>query len=608
MFCLLLFFLFLFTQPGHCSTDDDFLPPLLGRHCDRTCKENENFHCIFNFRILSHFSNCLGDDEGCYGDGSPRNVTLIDDYEEDVHEIPAPTIAVCQGDEVTVGVLNEHESDTGTIHWHGLYMRNTQSSDGVPGVTQCPIQPREMFPWYHFVADRPGTYWFHSHKEFQRDDGANGPLIVRETSTIQAQISGKLGAKLSETCDKTEHTIMIQEWYSSPAQHRYLHNKDDPPSSLLINGNGRSNTDSSFIVRPWPIFTVDPNECSYYRFRFIGAMDLHCPVQVTIEDHSFTLIATDGEYVIPEEDVATLTLANGERFDILIDVSHHQEKTYEMRFSGSPGDFTNCKGLSAIAFLQYGSSEVDQTRETDYQTSASVPGRHVNPLPTIELPHDQVPIPVSSLSSIHPLIHIAPADKTFYLQLGDGDTGANINNIQFDLNSLKAPLLSQEDDQDPSLFCDESYTKEGQLCDPLLDRNSCTCTHILQVETGDVVDLFFINPDLEKPIAHPVHLHGYSFNVLGSGLVPDENPLKFVREMNEAGQISRNLDKPVAKDSLQTIPGGYVLVRFYADNPGYWLMHCHISFDVIEGQVLIFKVGDKSQWDIPENFPQCGKK
>merc|ERR1719402_1539265 len=304
------------------------------------------------------------------------------------------------------------------------YMRNTQSADGAPGVTQCPIEPGELFPWYHFTADRPGTYWFHSHIEFQRDDGANGPLIVRETSVAKSQMPGLLGAKLYEACDKTEHTIMIQEWYSSTAQQRFHHNKDEPPSSLLINGKGRSNTNSSPIVRPWPIFTVDPNECSYYRFRFIGAVDLHCPVQVGIEDHSFTLIATDGEYIIPEEDVATLTLANGERFDILLDVSHHQEKTYEMRFSGAPGDFTNCKGVSAIAFLQYGSSEVDQTTAADYyQTSVSVPGRHINPLPTIELPQDQIPIPVSSLNSIHYLVHIAPADKTFYLQLGDGDTG-----------------------------------------------------------------------------------------------------------------------------------------------------------------------------------------
>ena len=30
-----------------------------------------------------------------------------------------------------------------------------------------------------------------------------------------------------------------------------------------------------------------------------------------------------------------------------------------------------------------------------------------------------------------------------------------------------------------------------------------------------------------------------------------------------------------------------LVFRFYTDNPGYWLIHCHISFDLIEGQVCV---------------------
>ena len=60
--------------------------------------------------------------------------------------------------------------------------------------------------------------------------------------------------------------------------------------------------------------------------------------------------------------------------------------------------------------------------------------------------------------------------------------------------------------------------------------------------------------------------------------------------------------------------------RFYTDNPGYWLIHCHISFDLIEGQVFIanfiftkspiiihqvvvLSVGDEDQWNLPPDFP-----
>lgn len=57
-----------------------------------------------------------------------------------------------------------------------------------------------------------------------------------------------------------------------------------------------------------------------------------------------------------------------------------------------------------------------------------------------------------------------------------------------------------------------------------------------------------------------------------------------------------------------TIPdGGYTIIRFLADNPGYWLFHCHIEFHAEIGMALIFKVGEhREMLSAPANFPQCG--
>jgi len=369
-----------------------------------------------------------------------------------------------------------------------------------------------------------------------------------------------------------------------------------------VNGVGRQ----SGAITPWQVFSVHPDICSSYRFRLVSSVSLHCPIIFSIEEHSFTVIATDGEYLVPEEKVSSLTLANGERFDILIDVSQHKERSYVMRFGGSPGEFANCKDLSALAFLQYGQSHVDQSLEPDYDECISVPGRHVNPVPTVELPPNQLPVTVTQLHSRYTLDQTQPADKTFYLLFGDGERGAHVNNIQFDLNTLTTPLLTAEE-PDSARLCDELYAREGLLCDPNTDKHGCACHNILHVNTGDVVEMFLINPDLERPIAHPFHLHGYFFNVIGSGSIPQEDPMTYVRQLNEEGRIERNLEDPPRKDSIQTSPGGYLLIRFYADNPGYWLMHCHISFDVIEGQAMVLRVGDRDEWDIPQGFPECGK-
>ena len=78
---------------------------------------------------------------------------------------PGPLIEACWGDEIIVHVTNNGHfgeraprgmtwerppqsnldlSRTGngtTIHWHGLFQRNTNQMDGVNGVTQCPIAP-----------------------------------------------------------------------------------------------------------------------------------------------------------------------------------------------------------------------------------------------------------------------------------------------------------------------------------------------------------------------------------------------------------------------------------------------------------------------------------
>lgn len=60
------------------------------------------------------------------------------------------------------------------------------------------------------------------------------------------------------------------------------------------------------------------------------------------------------------------------------------------------------------------------------------------------------------------------------------------------------------------------------------------------------------------------------------------------------------------KDTVTVPDGGYTIVRFVADNPGYWLFHCHIEYHVEVGMALVFKVGDhKDMLPVPKNFPTC---
>ena len=66
------------------------------------------------------------------------------------------------------------------------------------------------------------------------------------------------------------------------------------------------------------------------------------------------------------------------------------------------------------------------------------------------------------------------------------------------------------------------------------------------------------------PIPHPIHLHGHTFFILGTG------------SGVWSPTSSLNFENPPRRDSATLPGGGWLAIAFRADNPGAWLMHCHI--------------------------------
>jgi hypothetical protein len=76
------------------------------------------------------------------------------------------------------------------------------------------------------------------------------------------------------------------------------------------------------------------------------------------------------------------------------------------------------------------------------------------------------------------------------------------------------------------------------------------------------------------PVAHPVHLHGHDFFVLAQGTNPWDGVV--------------NTANPPRRDTAILAGNGYLLIAFETDNPGAWLMHCHIGWHMDEGFALQF--------------------
>ena len=72
---------------------------------------------------------------------------------------PGPRIDIVEGDTIRAVFKNNMNESTG-IHFHGQRLPN--GMDGVPHITQDPIQPGESFT-YEFTARSIGSHMYHSH-------------------------------------------------------------------------------------------------------------------------------------------------------------------------------------------------------------------------------------------------------------------------------------------------------------------------------------------------------------------------------------------------------------------------------------------------------------
>lgn len=72
-----------------------------------------------------------------------------------------------------------------------------------------------------------------------------------------------------------------------------------------------------------------------------------------------------------------------------------------------------------------------------------------------------------------------------------------------------------------------------------------------------------------------MHLHGHDFALLQQSSTPwDPN------------RLNLKLDNPPRRDVVLLPAGGFVVIAFKADNPGSWVMHCHIAWHASAGLAL----------------------
>ncbi|KAJ4431319.1 hypothetical protein ANN_19916, partial [Periplaneta americana] len=174
------------------------------------------------------------------------------------------------------------------------------------------------------------------------------------------------------------------------------------------------------------------------------------------------------------------------------------------------------------------------------------------------------------------------------------DTIYWFNNI---FNQLpESPPLTQWKDIPADAYC-----PLGSNGSAVCNKDLCSCFHLLKIRLGAVVEFTILDESEKGGISHPLHLHGFAFNVMDIGLTDDA---KNVAAIYKSKQLS---GAPVLKDTVAIPSDGYTVLRIVADNPGYWMFHCHFLFHHVAGMSFVIQVGEPEDLPpMPQGIPKCG--
>ncbi|KAF2739733.1 hypothetical protein EJ04DRAFT_483935 [Polyplosphaeria fusca] len=464
-------------------------------------------------------------------------------------QLPGPTIEANWGDTIVVTVNNKMEANGTAIHFHGIRQLNNSEHDGVPSITQCPIAPGQSMT-YRWVATNYGTSWYHSHYALQTWMGVYGPMVIHGPT--------------SQGYDADGGTIMLSDWSHTTTDSMYDLAQDATlggPRTMdngLINGmntwgvDGTTNQTGKRYELP-----VQFEQGQTYLFRIVNTA-MQSTYMFYIDGHTMTVINMDFTAIQPYQ-TKVLSINIGQRYMVLVKADQ-PPGNYWMRADnqnqcGATLQATDIKGI-----VRYSGADANNVNPTSTANSYAA-GCADEPLASL--------IPIAAATA-------ADEDTEYIYSIDLKNNGQNfykwyLSGTTFNSNFSDPTLLSVLDND----FDIPSYS--GNLVLDLPDLNKWV----------------YIVIESSVPLPHPMHLHGHDFFILAAGT-----------GTWDAASTQLNVDNPPRRDTAMMPGAGYLVVAFQTDNPGVWLMHCHIGWHASMGFALQIVEGKGMLGDSMKN--KCG--
>lgn len=425
--------------------------------------------------------------------------------------ILAPTLILNKGDNITLNVTNSltGTGNATTMHWHGLHV--APQNDGGPH--QVINQGSTWSPSFQVMNDA-STFWYHPHGDNKTDrhvsKGIAGFIIVKDPQEATLNLPRTYAVDDFPLCIQTKEFDVLNQI----AIATFL------DTLVLVNA-----TPNAYQNLPAQVV----------RLRLLNGASQRT-FQVGFSNNmNFSLISNDGGLLDAPQTLNRLLLSNGERAEILVDLSAHQNDTIYLKCFGSElpkgiygADSVGDAGVNKID--DYYNNYLNGTDFNLLQIRVTAPT--TNPITTIP----------TTLSTLTPLV---PDANTIYRK--------------FEIDTISdAMSITPNFAQGPFAFNKKLFDMDSINENIILNNKEVWTIHN------------------KTMIAHPFHIHDVEFYILDiNGMQPPAY---------EKGKKDVVLIMP--NDSVRFITE----FKDFANDSVPYMYHCHILHHEDDGMMGSFLV------------------
>merc|ERR1711939_122430 len=387
---------------------------------------------------------------------------------------------------------------------------------------------------------------------------SNTELMPMTTSVQWRSTEGPMGRK-RRTMDMSDMaTSLGPRGCTQPTMFRPGYNASDLPPETCTKTMA-------------PLLTIPANSSSGWLALNLVNAGSTSKLTVSLDSHTMFVYAADGLFVKMQE-IEVLPIGLGERYSVMIKLDQTPGE-YLLRFAATPvGDMQQV--IEDAAVVRYKRS-VNESSFSDIDSSPKMTSNMTSS------------ILAGDTSGVHMLANSSARTAASTLRrqdLGPFDRIAppihNHNVVTKNLNVSQTGIATW--------VVDRYAYSEPKI--PVLNGNisdGWNANTTLHLPFNATIDLIMrISPDSMDTMGHPMHLHGHKFWILGSG--EGDFPYSSVQDVPSS---LANLDDPPYRDTVELPASGWAVIRYVSDNPGAWLLHCHIQWHLVSGMALVLVEG-----------------